>query len=192
MSSSVLQNRTLADAIIPGSGVVRDVALVLGGAVLTTVCAQVSIPWQPVPFTLQTMAVMLCGLGLGKTRGVLSQLVYVSAGLAGIPVFAQGKVGMPIIAGPTGGYLLSFAVVAWLLGTLAERGWTQSFHKTAAAMAIGITVNLGMGAAWLSAFIGWKTAILTGVTPFLIAEGVKALVVIGVLPSAWNFVKGKS
>ena len=186
MSSTALRSPTIVDAVIPGSGVLRDSVLVVGGAALTAVCAQVTIPWQPVPFTLQTLSVMLCGLSLGVKRGALSQLVYVSAGIAGVPVFAEGKFGFHIITGATGGYLLSYALVAALLGLLAERGWTRTVWKTAAAMAIGDGNILAIGAAWLSAYIGWKGAIQHGIAPFLVAEVMKAIVVIVALPTAWK------
>lgn len=191
MSSIVLRKTPLVDALVPGTGLLRDSLLITGGAALTFAGAQITIPWEPVPFTLQTMSVMLCGLALGSKRGVLSQLVYVSAGAVGLPVFAQAKFGLHPMMGATGGYLLSFMIVSWLLGALAEKGWTQSIGKTAAAMAIGCTINLGLGAAWLSAFIGWQAAAIHGVVPFLIPEAMKATFVILALPSIWKLVKGQ-
>ena len=189
MSSTALRNVPIVDAIIPGAGVLRDAALVVGGASLTAVCAQISIPWQPVPFTLQTMSVMLCGLALGTKRGALSQLVYVGAGISGLPVFEGGKFGMHILAGATGGYIVAFAIAAALLGLLAEKGWTRSMTKTAAAMLIGDGLVLTIGALWLSRFIGGKDAILHGVAPFIAAEIMKAVVVMIALPSAWKLTK---
>ena len=189
MSSTVLRGTPIIDALVPGAGVLRDTALVVGGASLTAVCAQISIPWQPVPFTLQTMSVMLCGLALGSKRGALSQLLYVSAGVAGLPIFEGGKFGMHILMGATGGYLLAFSIVAALLGFLAEKGWTRSVPKTAAAMLVGDGLVLAFGAVWLSAFIGGRAAFEHGVAPFLVAEILKAVIVIVALPSAWKLTK---
>lgn len=189
MSSTALRNVPIVDAIVPGAGVLRDAALVVGGASLTAVCAQISIPWQPVPFTLQTLSVMLCGLALGTKRGALSQLIYIGAGIAGLPVFQGGKFGMHFLVGATGGYIVAFAVAAALLGFLAEKGWTRSVPKTAAAMVIGDGLVLTIGALWLSTFIGGKDAILLGVAPFIVAEIMKAVVVVVALPSAWKLTK---
>jgi biotin transport system substrate-specific component len=188
MSSTAIARRTIADALIPGEGATRDALLVTGGSVLTAICAQITIPWQPVPFTLQTLSVMLCGLALGAKRGAASQLLYVLIGGVGLPVFAHGQHGATVLFGSTGGYLLSFAVVAAVLGRLAETGWTRSVWKTSAAMVIGSAVVLTCGAAWLSAYIGGQAAIAGGVTPFIIPEIMKAVVVIVALPSAWAVV----
>ena len=189
MSSTALRKAPIVDAIVPGTGVLRDSLLVLGGAVLTFAGAQISIPWQPVPFTLQTLSVMLCGLTLGSRKGLLSQLLYVGVGAAGIPVFAEGKFGLQTTFGSTGGYILSFLIVSALLGKLSELGWTQNVWKTAAAMLVGSVINLGLGAIWLSTFIGGPNALLHGVVPFLIPEAMKAAVVILALPSAWKLLK---
>jgi biotin transport system substrate-specific component len=132
---------------------------------------------------------MLCGLALGVKRGGVSQLAYVGAGVAGVPVFNEGKSGLNILIGPTGGYLVAFGLVAMLLGYFAEKGWTTSILKTAAAMAIGDGLVLLVGSVWLSAFLGWKNALLHGVVPFLVPEFLKAIVVIIALPSAWKLVK---
>jgi len=186
MSFVAARSAPIVDVVVPGTGIVRDALLIGAGTALTAICAQVYIPVEPVPFTLQTMSVMLCGLALGARRGFLAQAFYVGIGACGAPIFALHKFGLPTLTGTTGGYLVSFFVVAALLGWLAERGWTRSVWKTAAAMAIGITINLGMGALWLSHFIGFKAAFLSGVAPFLIPEAMKASVVILALPAAWK------
>ncbi len=186
MNATTLSQKTIVDAVIPGEGALRDATLIVGGTALTALCAQVTIPWQPVPFTLQTLSVMLCGLALGVKRGTLSQLLYVFVGALGVPVFAQSRHGVDVLAGATGGYLLAFVAVAALLGWLAQSGWTRNVLKTVAAMAIGNAVILAIGAAWLSAFIGWQAAVNQGVVPFIVPEIMKATVVILALPAAWK------
>ncbi len=186
MSTISLPNRPIVDVLVPGTSLIREILLVGSGSVLTYAGAQAVIPWQPVPFTLQTMSVMLCGLALGSRRGMMSQLVYLGAGAVGLPVFAQGKLGTGTLFGATGGYLLSFVIVAMLLGVLAEKGWTKSIAKTAGAMAIGTVISLGLGALWLSYFVGGQNAILHGIVPFIAPEVMKAVVVILALPSAWK------
>jgi len=189
MSSATLRSNTLADALIPGTGIARDVLLSVGGATLTAAAAQVTIPWHPVPFTLQTLSVMLCGLSLGWRRGFISQLMYLAAGAAGVPVFASLSSGLHVFAGPTAGYLLTYPFVAALLGWLAEKNWTKTLLGTAGAMAIGDSFILLCGAAWLSRYIGWTSAVQHGVAPFLVAEAVKAVFVILALPSVWKLTR---
>src|SRR5215210_7220170 len=91
------------------------------------VAAQVAftMPWTPVPYTLQTGAVLLVGTALGTVRGTLSMLLYVLAGAAGLPVFAEASGGAGHLIGPTGGYLVAFVVASALVGRLAEAGWDR-------------------------------------------------------------------
>ncbi len=93
---------------------------------LTAAAAQVSIPlpFTPVPFTLQPMIVLLGGAALGARLGMASQVLYLLAGLAGLPVFAASTVlppGMGRLLGPTGGYLLSYPIAAFVAG-----GWPSA------------------------------------------------------------------
>lgn len=88
----------------------------------TCILAQVSIPMPlGVPMTMQTFAICLCGLLLGPRYGALAALVYVLLGLVGLPVFAGFSGGFQKVFGPTGGFLLSFPLMAWLAGLGAER-----------------------------------------------------------------------
>jgi len=163
----------------------RDFALMIGGAAVVAACAQVTIPWYPVPFTLQTMAVFLCGLALGSKRGVGAIVIYLAAALCHLPVLAGG---LAFSFGPTVGYLIGFLPAAYLLGVLAERGWDRHLLSIAGAMLIAGTIVLASGAIWLSAFVGPVNAFRMGVAPFLIGELVKIGVVTLVLPGAWKLV----
>jgi len=89
-------------------------------ACLTALGAQVQVPISPVPVTLQVLFVLLSGLVLGSKLGILSQLEYLAFGLAGMPVFAQGKSGLLALLDPTGGYLVGFILGAYIAGLLAE------------------------------------------------------------------------
>lgn len=93
-------------------------------SILTAISAQVSIPIKPVPFTLQTMIVLLAGAFLGSKNGAYSQVLYILLGAIGLPVFAytaDGTMGIARLMGPTGGYLLAFPVAAYLVGYLTEK-----------------------------------------------------------------------
>ena len=101
----------------------NKIVVLLSFTFLTAITAQITIPVKPVPFTLQTMAVLLSGAILGAKRGALSQLFYLTLGIIGFPVFAQtpdGAIGFARLLGPTGGYLLAFPLAAFITGRLIE------------------------------------------------------------------------
>ncbi len=184
-SMSLPAPRVLGD-VIPG-GVVRDVALVVGGAALTALAAQVSIPlpFTPVPVTLQTFAVLLVGAALGTLRGLASMLLYLLAGVVGAPVFSHGSSGW---GGVSFGYVVGFVVAAVIVGRLAERGATRGSVRTGAVMVLGNLAIYAAGVPWLMAVahVGLPKALALGVVPFLIGDAVKVAVAAGLFPAAWR------
>ncbi|MDQ6936779.1 MAG: biotin transporter BioY, partial [Actinomycetota bacterium] len=107
MSATALSSRRSVLADLLPATLTRDVGLVAGGAGLTGLAAQVSVhtSLSPVPFTLQTLAVLVTGAALGTVRGLLSMTLYLLAGIAGIPWFAGHSHGW---GGPSFGYILGF------------------------------------------------------------------------------------
>jgi biotin transport system substrate-specific component len=189
--------RTFADLVFPRpqaqrGGLLRDALLVLGGAVAVTELAQVSDHQVPVPHTAQTLGVLLVGAALGWRRGSLALVTYVLAGIAGLPVFANGTGGAATLAGPTGGYLVGFILAAALVGFLAERGWDRTPWLMALAMVLGNLVIYALGVAWLMAafHLSLADAYLGGVKPFLVFDALKLVVAVIVLPGAW-FIAGR-
>jgi biotin transport system substrate-specific component len=178
----------LAD-LVPGA-LARDAAAVVAGAGLTGLAAQVSVhtPLTPVPFTLQTLAVLLTGATLGSVRGVLSMLLYLLAGVAGVPWFAGHAHGW---GGPTFGYVLGFVVAAGVVGELARRGNDRQVLSTVGLMAFGAAIVFAFGATWLGAdlHVSAQKAVDLGVTPFLVGEALKLAVAGLALPSAWRLVR---
>jgi biotin transport system substrate-specific component len=100
----------------------RDLCRIAIFAAFIAICAQVAIPFGPVPQTLQTWAIMLAGIMLGPKHGTMSVVVYVLLGAAGAPVFAAFGGGIGHIAGPSGGFILSFPIMAALVGITAKKG----------------------------------------------------------------------
>lgn len=195
MSLALVAKPTIVDSLIKRS-LAADIALVVAGAALTAVAAQISIPAYPVPFTLQTLVVLLVGATLGSRRGVLSLGLYALAGLAGIPVFAPKAdgshvVGLDAFVGPTAGFIFGFVVAAFLVGLLAERKWSSNVLKTFVAFVVGSTTIYLIGVPVLAsiAFKGDLTAAINYMVPFMVWDVVKAIIAAGLLPGAWLLVK---
>ncbi len=180
---------TLAQTLLPNRTITRDLALIGGGVALTALAAQVRIAWQPVPFTLQTLVVMLVGLGAGSRLGFLTLLTYVGIGVAGAPVFEGLAHGPSQLTGVTGGYLVGFIATATLLGWMSDRGYTKSVLGSALALAAGSLLTLVLGTLWLGTHIGLQNAVKAGFLPFIGIEAAKAAIAIPILPSAWRFLK---
>jgi biotin transport system substrate-specific component len=172
-------------------------ASVLLLAAMTAAAAQVSIPlpFTPVPFTLQPMVVLLGGAALGSRLGMASQVLYLAAGLAGLPVFAASPVlpqGALRLMGPTGGYLMSYPFAAFLTGMLAERGFDRRYLTSIAAMAAGLALIFSSGLVWLAWFarpaVGFAVALRTGLYPFILVDLMKICLAAAVLPAVWRLI----
>ncbi|WP_371792177.1 biotin transporter BioY [Streptomyces sp. NBC_01471] len=175
----------LAD-LLPATRV-RDIALVLGGAAITGVAAQIAvpIPGSPVPVTGQTFAALLVGASLGARRGFLSLAVYALVGMVGMPWFANGTSGP---GGATFGYVLGMLLASAVVGALARRGGDRSVLRTAGTMVLGSAIIYAVGVPYLALATGLSAsaAIAAGLVPFLIGDALKAALAMGALPSAWK------
>jgi biotin transport system substrate-specific component len=148
-------------------------------AIITALSAQVAIPAKPVPFTLQTLVVLLSGAFLGSRNGAYSQFLYLSMGIIGLPVFAQipdAPLGFARIFGPTGGYLLAFPIAAFLVGFLIER--RKNYWSIVASMFIGELVIVSIGVLHLTAFYtkNFEEALKVGAAVFSIWMVVKVFI----------------
>jgi len=178
--------RVLAD-LLPGA-LLRDVLLVIAAAALTGLCAQISIPlpFTPVPITLQTFAVLLSGAALGPWRGGAAMLLYLVAGVAGVPWFAQQESGYALV---TLGYIVGFVVAATVVGALASRGADRTVSGTIVIMVIGNLIIYAIGVPWLMAATGLPlmVALEKGMWPFVIGDALKIALAAGLLPLTWRF-----
>ncbi len=180
----------LAD-LVPGA-LARDAALVLAGAGLTGLVAQAQfvVPAiSPVPFTLQTFAVLLVGAALGTWRAAASMGLYLVAGLAGVPWFAQGTSGYSQVA-VTFGYLVGFVIAATVVGELASRGGDRRPWKAAGLMVLGSLIIYAIGVPVLAAQTGFDatTAIHKGAVVFLATDAIKIVLAAGLLPGVWALI----
>ena len=191
---SLLSRRRAAPAGLAQAGAVLFISA------LTALAAQVSfsIPFTQVPFTLQPMVVLMGGLALGPLMGMSSQVVYLAAGVVGLPVFAFDPSlppGILRLLGPTGGYLLAYPFAAFLTGYLGARGFDRRYATSVLAMVAGLLVIYASGVSWLawlallggqSAAIGLGAALAAGFYPFVLGDAVKLLFAAGVVPGLWK------
>lgn len=194
--AAITAPRTLVDVLPLPSARVRTAVAVVGFALLTAACAQVSVrlPWTPVPVTGQTFAVLLGGAALGARWGAASQALYVALGAAGLPFYApgdHGRGGWEAATGSTAGYLVGFVVAAAVVGRLAERGEDRRPLSALSAMALGSGVVYLCGATWLAhwAGISGAEAVELGVSPFLIGDATKVALAGLALPATWYLVR---
>jgi biotin transport system substrate-specific component len=166
--------------------VLADLLLVVSAAGFVGLMAQlvVPLPWTPVPLTGQTLAVLVSGAALGAPRAATAMMLYLAAGVAGMPWFADGASGW---GGPSFGYVLGFVAAAAFVGWLAARGADRTPLRAVPAMLLGTLVIYAFGVPWLAADlgVGLGEAFELGARPFIGGDVVKVLLGAGLLPAAW-------
>ncbi len=170
-----------SDSMILGrQGTLAQALWIAGFAIATAVGARVEIPHQPVPYTLQTFFVLLAGALLGKRNGAVSQFLYLSMGLVGLPVFSAGGFGLAKILGPTGGYLLSFPVASFVVGYLVES--RKEFLWALVSMFVGAAVIFSLGTVQLYFVVyrDWQLALTNGFLIFSWWDVVKVAAAAGI------------
>lgn len=195
MSLQLTARPTLIDRVIPRS-IATDVALILAGAVLTAIAAQIAIPMWPVPITGQTFAVLLVGAVLGASRAAVSMITYFVLGAAGLPVFTGATAG--ITFGTTFGYLVGFIAAAAVVGWLGQLGWHKKVIGVLGSFAIGNAVIYLFGLPWLAfalsnmgLAIDFTSVAAAGLMPFLVGDALKMCLAAAALPLAWKYLGSK-
>ncbi len=197
---------TIIDAVVPGAGIVRDVALVASFTLFVAVFAQIAIrlPFTPVPITGQTLAVLVTGGALGANRGAASLALYALIGSIGVPLFAPSAAALEgelihfvlpwegtgdlIWSLTSGGYIVGFIAAAYVVGRLAERGWDRGW-KVTVAMLIGNVLVYVPGLLWLGYKIeSFDNALVFGLYPFIVGDLIKLYVAAIALPGAWAII----
>ncbi|MEG8947161.1 biotin transporter BioY [Rosettibacter firmus] len=153
----------------------REILGIISFSLLMSISAQIIIPVQPVPFTLQTMIVLLSGAFLGSRNGFISQIIYLFMGILGLPVFAGFSSGIFKLFGPTGGYLLSFPFAAFLVGYLVEK--KNSNLILLMSFILGELIILLGGASYLNLFFNGnlKQTLFHGVFIFSLWDIIKII-----------------
>lgn len=158
----------------------RDLCFIGIFTAIIAVLAQISIPMPyGVPMTLQTFAIPLAGIVLGTRKGTLSTLAYVLLGAFGVPVFAGFRGGLGIVFGPTGGFILSFPLMALAAGIGAER---NNKSMLACGLISGTVLNYICGMLMFSLVTSrsLSTAFVACVLPFIPTSIIK-MILVGIL-----------
>lgn len=192
---------TLAQAFLGKSTLLRQVMMVIGGSMFIALAAQISVPFYPVPVTLQTLAVLMVGLSFGSRLGAATLLAYLAEGAAGLPVFANGMNGAAFF-GPSAGFLVGFVAMAWAAGYAVEKRIARGFFTTAIvgivisaalyipglAWPMGVAKMAGIEASWIGKdFASYYWVYF--MKPFLIGDAVKAVLAALVVTGAWYAIK---
>jgi biotin transport system substrate-specific component len=156
-----------SDALASFSVSSKRVLGALAFTALTYVGANIYIPLQPVPITLQTLFVLLAGAVIGGRYGALGQFLYVGLGALGLPLFAAHTSGFGVLFGPTGGYLLSFLFVPFFVAAFIRK--SSSVLWQAGVFSVGTAIIFAFGVAHLALFYthNLTAALYVGLLPFL-------------------------
>lgn len=203
MTSLALPARrpVLADALGRPSTRARalatDAALVVAGAALVALLAQVEVPLWPVPITGQTLGVIVVGAALGAWRGAAALTTYLFAGLAGLPVFAGFTGTVAAVAKPSFGFIVGFVFAAFVAGWFAQRAWDRrpvlAFVGFVAASIVPFLFGVPYMAFVLNVVLGMDVSFAgvleLGVLPFILGGIVKAAIAAALVPLAWSLVR---
>lgn len=193
--------RVLADVITRPSSRARsfalDAGLVISGAAVVALLAQVEIPLWPVPITGQTLGVIVVGAALGAWRGAAALTTYLVAGLAGLPVFAGFTGSIAAVAKPSFGFVIGFVFAAFVAGWFAQRAWDRrpvlAFLGFAAASVVPFLFGIPYMAFILNTVLGldysFAAVLDAGLFPFILGGIVKAALAAAIIPGAWALVR---
>jgi biotin transport system substrate-specific component len=193
---------TLTALALGRPSLAKQAALVLAGTLVIALAAQVSVPFFPVPMTLQTLAILLVGFAFGARLGAITLLTYLGQGLVGLPVFANGMNGVAF-AGPTAGFLVGFVLMAWIAGLATDRGVTSPLKLVLVALAasvvlyvpglawpLGIASAMGLEAGWAALPLN---SVLSGfMMPFLLGDVAKAVLAALLIVGATRALRGRA
>ena len=190
-TGNALAIRSLSDSSVK---TVMYPLLVVLGVALIAISAKIKVPlWpNPTPVTLQTLAIFALASAYGSRLAVATVMSYMIVGAMGLPVFTgtpEKGIGLLYMAGPTGGYLAGFVLMAYITGLAADYGWSRSPFKMAGAMMVGEIIMLTIGALWMGYLFGADKIIAWGVGPFIVTDMIKLAIAACLVPAIWGLLK---
>ena len=203
MAVSMTTQNTVLGVLLPREGAVHfaaNLATVVIGTIILTIAAKISVPVWPVPVTLQSFAVAGLAAAFGWRIGVATVALYIAEGMSGLPVFASGG-GPAYILGPTGGFILGWLPMAYIIGLAADRGASGKPLPLFGAMLLGDAVSfalgflwllaLGAGAAWLDQSNLVASAFAKAVQPFVVWDILKMAFAALTVAGVWTLLRRK-
>ena len=158
------------------SKLVKYLFIALLGSILLAISSKIKIPFYPVPMTMQTLVVLIIGIGFGWRLGVATIMLYLFEGIIGLPVFSgtpEKGIGLVYFTGPTMGYLIGFLVAVFFAGKF---NYSNNLVNNFLKLAFATSFIYIFGMLWLGSLIGWDKPIFKlGAQPFLLAELFKVL-----------------
>ncbi len=151
--------------------IIKSLIVIFLGSIILAISAKIKIPFYPVPMTMQTFVVLFLGVGFGYKIAISAVGLYLIEGILGLPVFSNSPergVGLVYFTGPTMGYLIGFLSASFLASFIKFKdNYLMIFFK----LVLAVSTIYILGILWLGTLIGWdKPVIELGVTPFLLAE----------------------
>ena len=157
--------------------ILKYILVIFLGSILLTISSKIKIPFYPVPMTMQTFVVLFLGMSFGYKVGLATVSLYLIEGIFGLPVFSNSPekgVGIVYFTGPTMGYLIGFLFATFLAGYF---NFNKNILNNFVKLLLSVSTIYILGIFWLGNLIGWdKPIIQLGVTPFLLAELFKILI----------------
>lgn len=204
MAVTLTTPNTLLGALQPKGEAARlatNIGIVVLGSLLLTLSAKINVPVWPVPVTLQTFAVAALAAAFGWRIGVATVALYLMQGAAGLPVFALGG-GAAYLLGPTGGFLLAYLPMAYIIGRAADLGASNRPLALFGAMLLADAVLFVFGFLWLLTLAGqagWidqaspiASAYERAVQPFIVWDILKMALAALTVTGTWQIAKRKA
>tara|TARA_B100001094_G_C18114367_1_gene763061 strand:+ start:885 stop:1436 length:552 start_codon:yes stop_codon:yes gene_type:complete len=170
--------------------IIKSLLIVLLGSFALIISAKIKIPFYPVPMTMQTFVVLFLGMSFGYKIGLATISLYLIEGIIGLPVFSNSPekgIGLVYFMGPTMGYLIGFFSACFFASFINN---DDNFLKIFIKLLLSVSTIYILGILWLGTLIGWdKPIIELGVTPFLLAEFFKIMLLTFLAKKIFKFRK---
>ena len=158
------------------SKLVKNLFIALTGTIILAISSKIKIPFYPVPMTMQTLVILIIGIGFGWKLGLTTISLYLFEGIIGLPVFSgtpEKGIGLIYFTGPTMGYLIGFMVAVFFAGKF---NYNNDIIANFLKLTFATSFIYILGMTWLGSLIGWDKSIFKlGAQPFLLAELFKVL-----------------